>query len=127
MKGMSLPLSLVLLEDYAPDAELIVRALRRAGYEPAWTTATTEEEFLEALVEPPDVILADSSLPLFSMTRALALLNERGLEIPVIAVSGRTDDAAPECIRLGAADYVSKDDLDRLPAAISKATGKKTA
>ena len=123
---MSLPLSLVLLEDYPPDAELIVRALRRGGYEPAWTLATTEEEFLEALAQPPDVILADSSLPLFSMTRALALLKARGLEIPVIAVSGRSEDVAPECIAQGAADYVSKDDLDRLPAAVSKATGKKT-
>ena len=121
---MSLPLSVVLLEDYPPDAELIVRALRKGGYEPSWTVATTEEAFLAALAQPPDVILADSSLPLFSMSRALALLDARGLKIPVITVSGRSEDAAPECIALGAADYVSKDDLDRLPAAVGKATGK---
>ena len=124
MNAMSLPLSLVLLEDYAPDAELIVRALRRAGYDPSWTRVTTEEEFLETLKQPPEIILADSSLPLFSMSRALVLLSERGLAIPVITVSGRSDDAAPECIKMGATDYVSKDDLDRLPHAICKATGK---
>jgi CheY-like chemotaxis protein len=124
MNNMNLPLSLVLLEDHPPDAELIVRALRRGGYEPAWTVATTEEEFLQALAQPPDVILADSSLPLFSMTRAIALLTERGLEIPVITVSGRSEDAAAECIGQGATDYVSKDDLDRLPAAVGKVTGK---
>jgi DNA-binding NarL/FixJ family response regulator len=87
--------------------------------------ATTEEEFLDALAQPPDVVLADSSLPLFSMTRALAILTERGMKIPVIALSGRSEDAAAECIRLGAAGYVSKDDMDhRLPEAIGKATGK---
>jgi len=123
---MSRALSLILLEDYAPDAELIVRALRRGGYDPSWTRVTTEAEFLESLASPPDVILCDSSLPLFTMSRALAVLKERGMAIPVIAVSGRRDEAAAECIRLGASDYVSKDELGRLAATVGRLTGKKT-
>jgi len=123
---MRIPLTLLLLEDRLPDAELIVRELRRAGYEPQSTRVTTEEEFTAGLVNNPEVILADSSLPLFSMSRALALLQERGLDIPVIVVTGAPGyERAAECLKAGAADYVLKDDLSRLPDAIKQALEKK--
>lgn len=123
---MRIPLTLLLLEDRLPDAELIVRELRRAGYEPQSTRVTTEEEFTAGLVSNPEVILADSSLPLFSMSRALALLQERGLDIPVIVVTGAPGyERAAECLKAGAADYVLKDDLSRLPDAIKQALEKK--
>lgn len=123
---MRIPLTLLLLEDRLPDAELIIRELRRAGYEPQSTRVTTEEEFTAGLVSNPEVILADSSLPLFSMSRALALLQERGLDIPVIVVTGAPGyERAAECLKAGAADYVLKDDLSRLPDAIKQALEKK--
>lgn len=123
---MRIPLTLLLLEDRLPDAELIIRELRRAGYEPQSTRVTTEEEFTAGLVGNPEVILADSSLPLFSMSRALALLQERGLDIPVIVVTGAPGyERAAECLKAGAADYVLKDDLSRLPDAIKQALEKK--
>ena len=123
---MRIPLTLLLLEDRLPDAELIVRELRRAGYEPQSTRVTTEEEFTAGLASNPEVILADSSLPLFSMSRAFALLQERGLDIPVIVVTGAPGyERAAECLKAGAADYVLKDDLSRLPDAIKQALEKK--
>jgi CheY-like chemotaxis protein len=124
---MGMPLSLLLLEDSLPDAELIVRELRRAGYDPLATRATNEEEFDAGLAAGnPQVILADSSLPLFSMSRALDLLRARGLDIPVIVVTGaRGYERAEECINLGAADYVLKDDLSRLPKAVEQAITKR--
>jgi CheY-like chemotaxis protein len=123
---MGVPLTVVLLEDSLPDAELIIRALRKAGYELKSTRVTTEEEFTAALASEPDIILSDSSLPVFSMSRALAVLQARGLNVPVIAVTGKAgDEDAAECIRVGAVDHVSKDDLARLPEAIQQAIGKK--
>src|SRR5688572_15774544 len=100
---MGISLTVLLLEDHAPDAELVLRELRRAGYEPKSTRVTSEEEFIAALESAPEVILADSSLPVFSMSRAIALLRERGLHVPVIAVTGnQREGTAAECIRLGA-------------------------
>ena len=125
-EAMPTPLTLLLLEDRLPDAELIIRELRRAGYEPQSTRVTTEAEFTVALAGNPDVILSDSSLPLFSMSRALALLQERGLEIPVIVVTGAPGyERAAESLKLGAAGYVLKDDLASLPKAIKQALEKK--
>jgi len=124
---VAVPLTLLLLEDSLPDAELIVRELRRAGYDPRATRVTNEEEFDAGLAAgDPQVILADSSLPLFSMWRALDLLRERGLNIPVIVVTGAGGyEKAEECIKLGAADYILKDDLSRLRKAIAQAITKK--
>ena len=124
---MTIPLTVVLLEDSLPDAELIVRELRRGGYEPRPTRVTSEDEFTAALASNPEVILADSSLPMFSMSQALTLLRERGLDIPVIVVTGAPGfDRAAECLKLGAADYVEKDDLASLPNAIRQALEKKS-
>jgi CheY-like chemotaxis protein len=123
---MSIPLTVILLEDSLPDAELIIRELRRGGYSPQSTRVTNEQEFTAALASNPDVILADSSLPLFSMTQALALLRERGLDIPLIVVTGAPGhQRAAECLKLGAADYIVKDDLAELPKAIKQVLEKK--
>lgn len=123
---MRIPLTLLLLEDRLPDAELIIRELRRAGYEPLSTRVTTEAEFTAALASNPEIILSDSSLPLFSMSRALAVLQERGLDIPLIVVTGAPGyERAAECLELGAAAYVLKDDLASLPNAIKEVLEKK--
>lgn len=125
-EAMRIPLILLLLEDRPPDAELIIRELRRAGYEPQSTRVTTEEEFAAGLASNPEVILSDSSLPRLSMSRALAMLQERGLDIPVIIVTGAPGyERAAECLELGAADYVLKDDLASLPKAVKQALEKK--
>ena len=46
----------------------------------------TEPDFLAHLDPPPDVILADYSMPELDAWRALCLLQERGLNIPFIVV-----------------------------------------
>jgi len=68
------------------------------------------------------VILADYTLPRFTALGALALLQERGLTVPFIVVTGRTNEEAPvECMKNGAADYLIKDRLARLGPAILQA------
>ena len=76
------PIRVLLLEDSASDAELTVLALRQAGMSVAVTRAETEAEYAAALATAADVILADYALPQFDAPSALALLQERGLDIP---------------------------------------------
>src|ERR1039458_2512084 len=85
----------LILEDRPEDAELMAHELRRSGYDPQWQRVETEPDFLAHLNPPPDVILADYSMPELEAGRALQLLQERGLNIPFIVVSGTIgEDAA---------------------------------
>ncbi len=115
-------LQALILEDEPADAELMVRALSAAGLSVRALRVETEAEFRAALDPAPDVILADYSLPRFSAVSALEALKQRALEIPFIVVSGSIgEERAVELMRLGADDYLLKDRLTRLPAAVSKA------
>jgi glycogen phosphorylase len=121
------PLRALIVEDSAPDAELIVRELRRGGLELEWERVETETDYLAQLDKSPEIILADYALPQFSAPKALELLQERGLGIPFIVVSGTIgEEAAVEVIKQGATDYVLKNRLSRLgPAVIRALQGEK--
>lgn len=119
---MNRPLQLLIVEDDATDAELIVRQVRRAGFEPEWHCVDTEADYLAKLRPDLDVILSDYQMPEFSGLRALELLQDRALEIPFIIVSGAIgEETAVATMKLGAADYLLKDRLARLGPAIHQA------
>ncbi len=119
---MSIPLRVLILEDRESDAMLMLHELRQAGYEPSWERVADEAEFLHHLDPPPDVICADYSMPQFDAARALALLKERGLDIPFIIVTGSIgEELAVAAMRAGAADYLLKDRLARLGPAVQQA------
>jgi two-component sensor histidine kinase/CheY-like chemotaxis protein len=121
MKTMQ-ALRLLLVEDNEEDAELLLRELRRASFHPEWSRVDTEADFLSALHKGPDIILCDYSMPRFSGLRALKLLKESGLEIPFILISGAVgEDVAVEAMRDGATDYLLKDRIARVGAAVSRA------
>jgi two-component system, cell cycle sensor histidine kinase and response regulator CckA len=112
----------LLLEDRATDAELIVRELRRANFDPEWTRVETEGAFVAHLDPTIDVVLADYNLPLFNGLQALGRLQELKLDIPFILISGALgDELVAQCIKQGVTDYLLKDRLDRLGLAISHA------
>ena len=119
-------LQLLLVEDSSDDAELILRELHHAGYEPRWTRVDTEPGFLAELQKTSDIILADYVLPEFSGMRALELLRASGRDIPFILISGTVgEDVAVEAMRHGATDYLLKDRLVRLGPAIERALKEK--
>src|SRR5438093_5668102 len=123
---MSTPLRVLILEDRPEDAELMLHELRRAGFDPAWQRVETEPDYLAQLQGGLDAILADYTLPQFDALRALQLLQERGLDIPLIIVSGIiSEEAAIECVKRGAADYLLKDRLARLGSAVTHALQEK--
>jgi PAS domain S-box-containing protein len=117
----------VLIAENDPnDAELVVRELRRAGFEPDWRRVETEADYLQALVPDLDIILSDYSMPQFDGPRALRLLQERGLDVPFILVSGTVgEDTAVAAMKEGASDYLIKDRLTRLGTAVRHAIAQR--
>lgn len=122
------PLSVLILEDSAEDAELMEHALRKAGLLFTPTRTSTREAFLAALDKgAPDIILADYKLPGFTGLAALTIARERYPDTPVIIVTGTLpDDAAAELLHHGATDFVLKDRLARLAPAVLQALGHVT-
>jgi PAS domain S-box-containing protein len=119
---MATPLRVLIVEDRAADAALMADELERAGFAAHWERVETESDFLQQISATPDVILADYTLPQFSALRVLELLQQHGHDIPCIIVSGSIgEDAAVEAMRRGATDYLLKDRLGRLAAAVANA------
>jgi two-component system cell cycle sensor histidine kinase/response regulator CckA len=121
-------LRLLLVEDSDLDARIIMRELRRAGFQPRHARVTTEAQLRAALRrEAWDVVLSDHALPGFSSTIALAVLDDERqarpelAELPFIIVSGTIgEETAVEAMRSGARDYILKDNLGRLAPAIER-------
>ncbi len=117
------------VEDSPDDAELVAFALRGAPFQAALTRVETEPELAAQLdAQAPDLVLCDYDLPQFSAARALQLLQERALEVPVILVSHHIgENAAVVAMQQGASDYLPKGDLERLPKAIEAALDRSRA
>jgi hypothetical protein len=121
IKSARQPLRVLILEDSDSDAELVIDHLKQAGFELAWDRVEDEVEFVAALDPDLDVILADFNMPLFGATRALELLKERDLGVPLIVVSGSIgEETAVQVLHSGAADYLLKDRLARLGQAVQR-------
>ncbi|MEQ1860645.1 MAG: PAS domain S-box protein [Chthoniobacteraceae bacterium] len=124
---MTRPLRVLIAEDRPTDAELMIWELRHAGFAPESRVVDNEDDFAAALHPDWEVILSDFTMPGFSAYRALALLQQSGLEIPFIIVSGSIgEETAVASMKLGATDYLLKDRLARLGPAVEHAlqTGK---
>lgn len=117
------PARILLLEDSDFDAELISEYMRRVRPEPEIVRATGQSDYLQALEDGRcDVILSDYSLPGFDGMSALDLAMEKAPQTPFIFVSGVLgEEIAIDSFRKGATDYVLKQRLLRLPAAIERA------
>jgi two-component system CheB/CheR fusion protein len=124
---MPMPLRVLMLEDRIDDAELVLDELRRSGFAPDWWRVETSADYLAGLDPALDVILADYRLPQFDALTALHLLQVRDLDIPFIVVTGYIGDeeAAAQCMKEGAADYLLKDRLVRLGPAVAHAIERK--
>ena len=111
------------LEDDARDAELIQAELEQNGYRVATECVLSRDAFIARLTAGGfDLILSDFALPDFDGLTALRIARELAPEVPFITVSGRLgEEAAVECVRAGATDYVLKQRLSRLGPAVRRA------
>jgi len=119
---MGTPLRLLQAEDSESDAELIVRRLRHAGYDVVSERVQDADAMRAALAAASwDLIVCDYRIPGFDAPAALAVLHESGLDIPFLVVSGAIgEELAVEAMKAGAHDYLMKDNLTRLAAAVDR-------
>jgi PAS domain S-box-containing protein len=116
------PLRVLLVEDSENDATLLELALQRTGFSTQCERVETAEGLAAALDrEDWDVVIADYVMPQFDGLSALAVVKEKGFDLPFIIVSGHiTDDTAVAAMKAGAHDYVMKDNLTRLGPAVER-------
>lgn len=126
---MSLPLKILLLEDNRADAEMIQRVLTKANMSCRFHLSMDKNDFLKALdAFSPSIILSDHSLPQFNSSDALLTARSKFPGIPFIMVTGTaSEEFAAHIIKLGADDYILKDRMARLPAAINAALQQRKA
>jgi len=119
---MKTPLRVLIVEDREDDAILVAHTLEHEGYELTWERVDTREAMNEALDgQEWDGIIADYTMPQFNGLDALNVVAERGLDLPFIIVSGTIgEEIAVETMRAGAHDYVMKDNMTRLGAAVRR-------
>jgi len=119
---MPIRLRVLFVEDSEDDVLLIVRELRRAGYDVSFRKVDTPEEMRNALSkEEWDIILSDYVMPHFTTAEALNILKETGLDIPFIIVSGAIgEQTAVELMKAGAHDFVMKDSLAKLGPVVQR-------
>jgi two-component system cell cycle sensor histidine kinase/response regulator CckA len=115
-------LRVLMVEDSEDDVLLTIRELKKGGYDPVYERVETSAAMKKALKDKQwDIILCDYKMPKFSGEQAIALLKETNIDIPFIIVSGTIgEETAVECMRLGAQDYIMKDNLSRLCSAIAR-------
>ena len=111
----------LIVEDVESDAHLIARNLGR-DFEVTFERVETPQQMSAALdARAWDIVVADFVLPQFSACDALALLQARNMFTPVIVVSGQVgEEAAPEAMRAGAEDFISKSNFARLVPAVER-------
>jgi PAS domain S-box-containing protein len=126
---MKPPLKILLLEDDRSDAEIIQRLLLREKMHCEFRLAMNKNDFLQALEEfSPEVILSDNSMPQFNSAEALQITRQRFHHVPFILVTGTvSEEYATNMIKHGADDYILKDRMTRLPAAIEAALAQRRA
>jgi PAS domain S-box-containing protein len=119
---MAEQLRVLLVEDSADDASLLLRELRRAGYEPEYDRVWTAAGIETALGRQSwDLVISDHGMPAFSGTEALQIVRRMAPDVPFIFVSGSIgEDIAVAAMRAGAQDYVMKGNIRRLAPAIDR-------
>ena len=115
-------LHVLVVEDNEKDAALLLRELKRGGYEVVHERVETAPTMVAALQNRRwDLIVSDFSMPQFSARGALDVLAQSGLDLPFLIVSGTIgEEAAVEAMRAGAHDFMPKGKLSRLLPAIAR-------
>ncbi len=116
------PLKALLVEDSEDDALLLALILKQGGYEVTSERVDTPETMRAALEGRSwDIVISDYVMPRFSGIAALRLMQEKGLDLPFLIVSGHIgEETAVAAMKAGAHDYLMKDRLARLVPAVER-------
>lgn len=115
-------LRILCLDDVEADAILIREFLKSEGMVFSFDYVSNEKEYVEKIRQNEyDIILADYYIPGFNGIAGLLQAIKHCPDVPYICISGSIgEDLAVELIHIGASDYILKDNLPKLPAAIER-------
>jgi diguanylate cyclase (GGDEF)-like protein/PAS domain S-box-containing protein len=121
------PPRVLLFEDDAADVELCLVALARTNLDFHCDPVSTLDTFAEKLsTQAYDVVLADYQFTGWTGMDALEILRNEHKNLPFILVTGALgEQKAVACLKAGVDDYILKDQLVDLPAAICRALENK--
>jgi diguanylate cyclase len=122
-------LKLLLIEDSSADEALVVRALTDGGYRVEHTRVDGPAALTDALERQPwDVAIADYTMPCFPAGAIVDVLRQRDADLPFIFVSDTSgEEAAVAAMRMGARDYIRKNQLERLASVVERELGESGA
>lgn len=122
------PLRALIIEDYEDDVILVVRELKRGGFNVQFEQVEDPAAMRAALSQGSwDVVISDYSMPHFSGLDALKLLRDSGLHVPFILISGSTRESqAREAIEHGALEYLTKENLSDLVPAVDRVLSRRS-
>lgn len=106
-------IDVVLVEDSVADADLIAAYLEHEAVTPhrVRVAPTLRDARRELVAEPPDVVLLDLELPDSDGNALLRSIIEASGDVPIVVLTGRTDDEGQHWIGAGADDFLLKNEL----------------
>ncbi len=119
---MGIQLRVLIVEDREDDVLLLIRALKREGYDPEYVCVENAVCMNEALTKQSwDIVISDYNMPHFNGLEALEILKGKDIDIPFILLSGAiSEEIAVDAMTAGAADFIMKSNLSRLIPAVER-------
>lgn len=109
-------LRVLMVDDSEDDVFLVSRHIKKHVRTLIYEQVDDSRSMITALQKKPwDIVLCDYNMPTFDVLSAISLLKKLTIDIPIIIVSGTSDEnAMRECMSLGARDYIMKNNLSNL-------------
>ncbi|MBZ5623623.1 MAG: response regulator [Acidobacteriia bacterium] len=116
---MAHPLQVLFIGESGTEA--ISAELEQGGYEPSFGHVRTEAQLQGALSGKWDIAICDFAVDDFGAIEALRVIREKGVDLPLIVVSGKIKDSEVlAALKAGAADHLTRGNLMRLNAAVER-------
>jgi diguanylate cyclase (GGDEF)-like protein len=112
----------LLVQNSDDDTQLIVREMRKGGYNVEYQRVDAAVALSKALLEKSwDIVISDFKMANFNGYDALKLFKRASIDCPFLMVSGLVpDETGIAMMKAGAHDYVTKANLNRLVPVVEK-------
>lgn len=120
--ALTKPIKCLIVDDSENDALLELQELQKGGYEPTYQRVETREEINSALEQKTfDVVISNFVMSNITALEALALLQEKNLDLPFIIVSDTmSEDIALQAMKAGAHSSFKKKNIKLLVPAVER-------